>query len=304
MEEKNDINDLLLKETSEESNTKRYILAGSAFLVLFFGVVGAMKLLNSDGTETKEKNITGQAKPAPAPQMANIPLDAGNQTIETPMDKAMENAKNSTTTHTPTPPPTTLAKEAMQPVVITPVAPTPHTTSTPSQQPKIVEKQAPSLENNKPVTSEHTKALPKAEVKHETPKAPIKPKVIETPKSTHTPPKPETLKNKEKNTTVVKKGEVAKKDEIKPAEPKAEVKKEETKKQPTSGEVYIQIGSYSKEPPASFYSLVKANGYNYKVSEHNSSKKVLVGPFKSKDEAAAEIGKIRANINSGAFIAR
>jgi hypothetical protein len=72
----------------------------------------------------------------------------------------------------------------------------------------------------------------------------------------------------------------------------------------TNGRYFIQVLSVTKEPNGDFLNRVTSNGFDYTIKDVNQHKRVMIGPFKSKDEAQNRLGKIKSNINSGAFIVK
>ena len=75
----------------------------------------------------------------------------------------------------------------------------------------------------------------------------------------------------------------------------------------TAGSVYIQVGSFTRyKPNDSFLAAIKRSGYDYTfhrvVVSGNIINKVLVGPFKDRNDAAAHLPDVRRKIESGAFI--
>ena len=78
-------------------------------------------------------------------------------------------------------------------------------------------------------------------------------------------------------------------------------------KQPAGGDVYIQVGSFSRyQPNKAFLDAIERSGYAYTlhrvVSGGQISNKVLVGPFKDRSDARAHLSDVRRKIESGAFI--
>ncbi len=70
---------------------------------------------------------------------------------------------------------------------------------------------------------------------------------------------------------------------------------------------YIQVGSFSRfTPNDKFLNTIKENGFEYHIlktkSGDKSIQKVLVGPFKSRDEARDANVKVREEINKEAFL--
>ncbi|MHC3994594.1 SPOR domain-containing protein [Thiomicrolovo sp. ZZH C-3] len=76
---------------------------------------------------------------------------------------------------------------------------------------------------------------------------------------------------------------------------------------PAPGDVYIQVGSFSRyKPNRTFLDNIKRNGYDYTfhrvVINGATTNKVLVGPFKNRSDAKARLQDVRRKIESGAFI--
>lgn len=68
------------------------------------------------------------------------------------------------------------------------------------------------------------------------------------------------------------------------------------------GNVYIQVGSFSKGPTESFINKIRRAGFRYRIKEVNGFRRVLVGPFASEAEANRYLGRIKAQISPSAFI--
>lgn len=88
--------------------------------------------------------------------------------------------------------------------------------------------------------------------------------------------------------------------------PKPTVKKHVPAKKTTfTGSYYIQVGSFSKyEPNKKFLSSIKKLGYNYKYHKVNGMNKVLVGPFKTSNEAKKARRTLRSKVEPGAFLVK
>lgn len=66
---------------------------------------------------------------------------------------------------------------------------------------------------------------------------------------------------------------------------------------------YVQVGSFSKyEPNKNFINSITNLGYNYEYLKTEKINKVLVGPFKSENEAKEARRILRAKIEPGAFL--
>jgi len=73
----------------------------------------------------------------------------------------------------------------------------------------------------------------------------------------------------------------------------------------TTGHYYIQVGSFSKyEPNKKFLQSITNLGYKYKYHKVQNLNKVLVGPFKTRDEANAAKRTLRAKVEPGAFLVK
>lgn len=84
---------------------------------------------------------------------------------------------------------------------------------------------------------------------------------------------------------------------------KAPAKQAQTPATSASGSHYIQVGSFSKyEPNKNFLNSITSLGYNYRYQEANGVNKVLVGPFKTLDEARDARKVLRAKVEPGAFL--
>jgi cell division protein FtsN len=69
-----------------------------------------------------------------------------------------------------------------------------------------------------------------------------------------------------------------------------------------SGNVYIQVGSFTKGPERSFIRKITRAGFKYRIRTQNGYRRVYVGPFASRKEAARYLGRVRSEINPQAFI--
>jgi len=77
------------------------------------------------------------------------------------------------------------------------------------------------------------------------------------------------------------------------------------KKVLASGNYYIQVGSFSKyEPNKKFISSITRLGYNYKYHKVSKLNKVLVGPFKTRNDANNAKRVLRSKVEPGAFLVK
>lgn len=90
---------------------------------------------------------------------------------------------------------------------------------------------------------------------------------------------------------------------------------EQTKQQPsvtapktsTTGNYYVQVGSFSKYAPnKNFLKSITDKGFSYKyhkVTQNSKTiNKVLVGPFESEKDARSALRVIRSGVEAGAFL--
>ncbi|MFK5938725.1 MAG: SPOR domain-containing protein [Sulfurimonas sp.] len=72
-----------------------------------------------------------------------------------------------------------------------------------------------------------------------------------------------------------------------------------------SGSYYIQVGSFSKyKPNKKFLKSISNLNFKYKYHKVKNLNKVLVGPFKSRQEAKNARRIIRAKVEPGAFLVK
>jgi len=68
------------------------------------------------------------------------------------------------------------------------------------------------------------------------------------------------------------------------------------------GKHYIQVGSFSNTPNQGLFRQIQSNGYQYKIIQVASLKKVLIGPYLNKSIALRNLDDVRATILPDAFI--
>ncbi|PHS34366.1 MAG: hypothetical protein COA92_00270 [Sulfurovum sp.] len=98
---------------------------------------------------------------------------------------------------------------------------------------------------------------------------------------------------------------VAKRKAEEKAKKEAKLKKENAAKQ-TKNTYYIQVGSFTQSPSSRFLSVIKKSGFNYKITPTSSSgtKKLLIGPYKSRREVDTALVRVRDRINKSAFVVK
>ena len=98
-------------------------------------------------------------------------------------------------------------------------------------------------------------------------------------------------------------------------EPKQAEKKVSAPKAPTAAKVtpaasaityYIQVGSYKGVPSKRFLTVIKNNGFHYKITAPaaNGTKKLLIGPYSSRKSVDTALIRVRDLINKSAFVVK
>jgi len=72
-----------------------------------------------------------------------------------------------------------------------------------------------------------------------------------------------------------------------------------------SGTYYVQVGSFKDNPSARFLSVIKSSGFTYHVTnpDRTGYKKLLIGPYKTRELATTILTKVKDEIEKDAFIA-
>lgn len=294
--EYNELRDIMLEKNDEKKgkNTKKILMLIALALIVFLGVLVAMKILNTSTDSSAVAQPDSRLVLPPEPQAPK----------PTPPAKKQESA---------------VAQNENKPVPV-PVQPKPEE---PAKKDELFQ-QVPIIPEGKGQDSfeDMVKALKDKDSKHKQeqnltaqPEPKTIQKAIESDKKTNEATKKADTKSEkptkqEPKITVVKPKEEVKKPEKKAEQPKKDTATAKTESKdpgvtPPSG-TYIQVFAVSKfdENSAEIRKL-KANGYSYNLYgttvKGNKVIKILVGPYDSK-ELAGELAKIKKNIASGAFI--
>ncbi len=278
MEEKNELNDIILNKSGSNSNGKKLLLAiATLTLVLIIVLV----IMNSLKTENGEQLPQAALPPEPS---------APTEIIDDPLFEPVEVIEegSNTTAAAPAEDLGQIAQKIKQESFSN--APVQETVIEPAAAP--VQQSAPTRQSAAAVQPKPAAVIPPSE-----PKATPKPvqKVVKAPAV-------QTAKAVEP-----KKAPPA---ASKPAEPKktaaAAPKKAEPAPKATEagGTYYIQVGSFSQEPSKALFDRLNATGLKYKTVSTGTSTKVLVGPFQGEQAARDVLGTVRKNIESGAYIVK
>jgi len=82
---------------------------------------------------------------------------------------------------------------------------------------------------------------------------------------------------------------------------------EDIEQSSTSGNYYVQVGSFIGNPKNALIHKIKRHGFNHKIIKfpkgNKQVSKLLIGAYKTRTEAASILRKVRKNIHKNAFIA-
>lgn len=147
-----------------------------------------------------------------------------------------------------------------------------------TEKPAIEEKKAEPVQIETPIVSKPKKPAIELPVTQE-------PVHKEAPKAVKVN-KPKKKVNKPKSTT--------KKPVVKHQKPKAT----------STGKYYVQVGSFKENPSSRFLSVIKSSGFKYHVTapDRTGYKKLLIGPYKTRQEVDKARDVIRDRIHKSAFV--
>jgi DedD protein len=305
MEEKNELNDIILNKSGSKSNSKKLLLAIAALTLILIIVLVIMNSLKTQ-TEAQPPHAAVPPVPSAPTEVIDDPLfepveviqEGGNESSGQDLGKIAQKIKQESFQTTPP------ATAAVQPAAVAPAkqntAPAaPVKQTTPAPQAKPVTPATPAV------------VIPKAE-----PKAAAKPAVAEAaPKSAQPVVNTPTIKNvkstEPKKVVETKKAVETKKPAVQESKPTtATAPKPAEKATPDSapkaavneGTFYIQVGSFTKEPNKLLFDRLNASGLKYITAPNGSATKVMVGPFQNDKAARDVLGTVRKNIEAGAYI--
>lgn len=289
MEEKNELNDIILNKSGSGSNSKKLLLAIATLTLVLIIVLVIMNSLKSESDEQQPRAAIPTAPSAPT-EIIDDPLfepveviEEGNNTTATTEDlgQIAQKIKQESFDNAP-----------VQEHVIEPA---------PAVQPSVPTRQSAPSVQAKPVAAA---PAPAAKVEPKPAPKPVQ-KVVNTP--TIKPAVPKTATAVKPAAQPVSKPAV--KAPVAAAAPKTATtapKAVETapKAAATGGTYYIQVGSFSKEPSKALFDRLNASGLKYTTVPSGTATKVLVGPFQGEKAAREVLGTVRKNIESGAYIVK
>ena len=305
MEEKNELNDIILSKGGSNSNSKKLLLAIAALTLILIIV---LVIMNSLKTQSDVQPPVAAVPPTPTSpkEIVNDPLfepvkviqeGEGNQSSEiipavneAPANqqdlgqiaqKIKQESMHNTPTHVVQTAPAQQSLPAPQPKTVS----VPAAASAPAPV-KVTSKATPVVtqKTEKPVVNTPTiKTTKPTEVKKE-----AEPKKV-------TATKASTEKSAPKTTEKAAIDSAVKPATAETSAPKTAAKSED------SGIWYIQVGSFTKEPNKALFDRLNASGLKYTTVPAGATTKVMVGPFQGKKAAQDVLGNVKRNIESGAY---
>lgn len=284
MEEKNELNDIILNKGGTSAGSKKLLLAIATLTLILIIVLVVMNSLKNDEVHKAPQAILPPEPSAPT-EIINDPLfepveviQEGNESAqEQDLGKVAQKIKEESLQNIPT----------SEPVVV-PVAPVPVKTTV--QSAPVVHAPAP-----KPIVSKIVVAEPTIA---KTPKS--------SPKTVQAAPVKQVAKKVIQPTIAPKPAAVAKTPiaaSVTP--PKAIESKSESKPAATvtnsGGTFYVQVGSFTKEPNKALFDRLNASGMKYTTQKSGETTKILVGPFQGEKAVQDAMSNIRQNIEAKAF---
>ena len=281
-----DLSDIVLeKESKNAANTKKWLLTAASAILLFLIVLVVMKMLNKPGIGTQENiSSVGEKVETLTPNNAQDDTAAVEKDIFKKEPIINENVDESSETD--------LKFEEMVRKL--------------KEQDKVNESAPQELANEKQL-DDSVKEVKKQMIKpviEVVGESPVKPAQATKPTQTTQATAPNIAKvtpvQKQKTKTVAAPAAVAT-----PSQPSAPVAKQ-TNVSKISG-YFIQVGATAKSfPEKSFLQKVKRAGFDYIVHsvtiKGKKIKKVLVGPYTKREDAANALPAVKSSLNPSAYI--
>lgn len=289
MEEKNELNDIILNKGGSNTGSKKLLLAIATLTLVLIIVLVIMNSLKNDEVQKAPQAILPPEPTAPT-EIINDPLFEPVEVIQEgtapaqgkDLDQVAQKIKEESFQNTPAAQPSAPVATAntAAPTAITPTRATAPAVETTIQPTKTTT-----------LTATAPKTQPIAEPKKATIVQTSKPAIVSTQSTT-----PKIAPTKK----VDPKPEI--KSEIK-SEVKAEQSNPTTTSVPSANQTtyYIQVGSFTQEPNKALYDRLNASGMKYTTQKSGDVTKVLVGPFQGEKSVNDAMGSVRQNIEPKAF---
>ena len=280
MEEKNELNDIILNKSGSNTGSKKLLLAIATFTLILIIVLVIMNSLKNDEVQKSPQAILPPEPTAPT-EIINDPLfepveiiQEGNETARgvapqsaTDLNQVAQKIKNESMQNTPV-----VENKIIESVPVNVPSPVKKAASIVAAP---VVKVAPQSQPTENIKKTYGTAVIK-QVKN----TPVK--AVETKKSI----------KEATTTTPVKVVTEAKTAEVKPASIPSST---------TPITYYIQVGSFTNEPNKALFDRLNASGMKYTTQKSGSVTKVLVGPFQGEKSVQDAMGSVRQNVEAKAF---
>lgn len=319
MEEKNELNDIILSKSGSNSNSKKLLLAIAALTLILIIV---LVIMNSLKTQTDEQPPQATVPPAPT-----SPTEIIDDPLFEPVEVIQEGSNTSAAATTPSAPQDLgqiaqkIKQESMQNAptqgnAVQSSSPAPAVQQSvpvqPAAKPSVQSVSVPSSTPAKPVIAAPVKAASKPVTATQTTPKTVAQPVINTPTIKSVKP------TEAKKAAVVQKtaaaapktaSEPVQKTADKPAAESSKASadtavKAAPKAADATGTYYIQVGSFTKEPSKALFDRLNASGLKYTTVPAGAATKVMVGPFQGEKAARDVLGNVKRNIESGAYITK
>lgn len=279
MEEKNELNDIILNKSSSNTASKKLLLAIATFTLILIIVLVIMNSLKNDEVQKSPQAILPPEPTAPT-EIINDPLfepveiiQEGNETVQETSDlnQVAQKIKEESLQNMP----------AAQNTVIEPIAASVPAVKTNIQAAPVAAKPTPAP---KPVKTQPTVTAEKVQGKPVIKQVkPAAVKTVQPNKSVQTAPK-------ETPAPVVP-----------PKTPEVKTETANTAISSTQSTYYIQVGSFTNEPNKALFDRLNASGMKYTTQKSGTVTKILVGPFQGEKSVQDAMGTIRQNVEAKAF---
>ncbi len=301
MEEKNELNDIILNKGGSNTGSKKLLLAIATLTLVLIIVLVIMNSLKNDEVQKAPQAILPPEPTAPT-EIINDPLFEPVEVIQEgaapaqgkDLDQVAQKIKEESFQNAPAAQPA--ASVATPPAPASTVATAPSAATVPARPSSVtVNAVTPSAKTTTlTATAPAQKTQPVPEPKKATIVKASKPAVVTTKPTTAQP-------------TAAKKP--APKPEVK-ADVKPEVKTEAkapsasstpAASAPAQGTYYIQVGSFTQEPNKALFDRLNSSGMKYTTQKSGNVTKILVGPFQGEKSVNDAMGTVRQNIEPKAF---
>lgn len=283
MEEKNELNDIILNKGGASSGSKKLLLAIATLTLILIIVLVIMNSLKNEDVQHAPQAVLPPEPSAPS-EIINDPLFEPVEVIQEGNESGSSQDLNQVAQK--------IKQESLQETPIaTPVTKPVSTVTAPVQAtPEKIIQSAPVAPKPVKVYTQQVDVKP-------APKAPIaKPAVIKQEAKKVVEQKPTAPKTLNKAASA----EVTKAPEVK-AETKVEAKPVSTPVAASTQNYYVQVGSFTKEPNKALFDRLNASGMKYTTQKSGEVTKILVGPFQGEKATQDGLNNIRQNIEAKAF---